>query len=360
MAIKIFRREKSYTKMVRIDQIVFFHTPFHEKAFYEVTRITNLDTTLIVASYYINLIKSPPHYYVLENKGFSRLRFLESPLKQLPEIRKKLALTDQEIIELGLKYDFCDGLKIYLGNDKDIFVQRLLYLMNSKIKEVIAIDEGLGFYLADSLKDRVFKKLYPLISQLILGRKIYYLKRLGTHPMVNKVFLREPELLLSKQKGITYERIFLSPKHEKRIPEKGKALIYSFPEQDLTVKKERKLYVIDQMVNFFTQNGIQVVIKPHPRENISDLEKTYANNKNVELLKGSLLGEELDYFNFEVIINFFSSVILDILNTEYPAKRLITIGFTKKPLIEMNRNAHYIFIDEFDLKRLSHSYENYN
>jgi hypothetical protein len=241
-------------------------------------------------------------------------------------------------------------LEIYLGTDKDIYTQLLLndLYKHSNEYRLTLVDEGLGYYVNLNFKDRMLSLMYKLLTPIIFGSRLYYIKRLGVYPKINNIYLRTPELLNSKNKDINYVKFNLKNKTNTftNIKE-GKVLLYSFPNQDGTISSEAKIKIIQDIGRYLATLDKDLIIKPHPRENIYELKTVLGKQKNVRILDNKFTGEDINYFEFELIINFFSSIVIDILDKNYPKNKILTIGFNKKPQIHFSKNLKYCYIKKF-------------
>jgi hypothetical protein len=127
-------------------------------------------------------------------------------------------------------------------------------------------------------------------------------------------------------------------------------LLFSFPDRHYLYPAEKKIKLYRDISDFLEKTNRELIIKPHPREDLENLYMGLADKENVHLLKGNVTGETLDYFEYEVILNVFSSIILDIISSSYPKKNILTLGFQKKPLIKLDDELRYFTIDNFKIE----------
>jgi len=219
---------------------------------------------------------------------------------------------------------------------------------SSSVKKLTVVDEGIGFYVNKNIKDELLSLTYRLLTPVFFGSKLYYIKRLGVYPKIDTIYLRTPELLKNKNNKISYIQFSLNNQIEEslEIP-KGNVLLFSFPDQNYQIQKGLKNKIIKEIAYYLNENGKKLIIKPHPRENLNELKAFLSNINNIQILDNNFSGEELDYFDYEIIVNFFSSIILDLIDRKYPNKRIFTIGFTKKPEICLGENLKYCSINNF-------------
>ena len=328
--------------MAQIRSLLIVRTPFHLRAMHHLfPEIMESESSLFLYGDYVDseLIKS--NKIELKNYNFSQKRIFGNPLKYVIPLRRDVKEIKNTISGLRNTYDFSDDLIIYLGSDKDVFTQLLLKRLSKLTNQVIAIDEGLGFYVLTNIRDRFVQLIYGIFTPLLFGSRLHYIKRLGTHPLINKVYLRDVELLAKKKKSIEYIPFEISSEQEIREIEKGTVLLYSFPEQDYLYAADKKISKYREMAEYLKHHGRNIVIKPHPREDSEVLINGLSEMDNVTILDRSQLGESIDYFEYEYIINVFSSVILDILGKNYPRNRLITLSMTAKLPIDFGRALEF-------------------
>ena len=333
--------------MVEIKTVIILKTPFHQKSiehlfptkFYCENTLLLHDASLAVDHYTCKKRK-------LTEYDFSRQRIFKNPIKFFRPLRKKINEIDTEIAEISARYSFSQNTIGYLGSDKDIFTQLFLITLKNKFYKVIAVDEGLGYYVRLSLKDHLIAFIYRSLTPLLFGKRISFIKRLGTLSCIDTVYLRNVALLPSKVKGIEYLEFQMKSRQFIKPIVKGKVLLFSFPEQDLNYNANKKISLYVGILDQLREHGRRLVIKPHPRENVTYLRQNLKNS-NVEFLDEKQLGEALQYFDYECIINVFSSVILDIVDSSYPKNRLLTLGYTKTPPMKFDGQLRYIPLSQF-------------
>lgn len=250
-------------------------------------------------------------------------------------------------------FTFSDEFTIYICTDKDIFTQILLNTFFEKKTgniKLIAIEEGLGYYLYSEFKDKCLEYLYKLITPIVFGESLRYTRRLGVDPRINQVYLRAPGLLPVKKKGIKYTKFDFHYQITMKEPKKGQVLFFSFPEKDMGLDIDKKIDLIKKLVFYLKSKEKKLKIKPHPREDIDVLNEQLSHFENVEILENKITGEALNYFDYEMIFNFLSSMIIDILNRGYPKNKLKTIGIWKKPPLKFPQELDYFTIFDFKIE----------
>lgn len=338
--------------MVKISNIVILLTPHHKKAMAHLFPELFVDQkTLVLHTQIIDVSEFRCNSYELTDYNFSRRRLFASPLTFIKPFRNNIKQINSEIRALLKEYHFKDGSKLYLGSDKDIFTQIFLSRLKTILSTVIAVDEGLGFYVKHSAKDNFIKVLYALITPILFGQRLYYIKRMGTLAAIDTVYIRHKKLLPKLNPGVQYVSFRLKSDQNPRNIKNGAVLFFSYPEQDFMLDPKEKIRLHTQVAQHLEKSQRHLIIKPHPRENIEFLKENLKGQPNVTILQARLLGEELDYFNYELIINVFSSVILDILDNNYPKSKLLTLGYHKTPPMKFDKELKYIPLSVFNVAK---------
>lgn len=332
----------------RIENVVILITPFHKLVIQKLFPNLLLEkTTLVYISEFVNKEGIGCHIEPLSNYNFSRVQIFKSPFKNLHKTRLEVNKAKREVESFFQKFRPQNTLNVFLATDKDIFTQLFLNCLSKKriINKLTLIDEGIGYYSEINFKDKVLKVIYRTFTPIFFGERLFYIKRLGVYPGINTIYLRVPELLPQKKEGVQYKKFSLHPNGTKLDQvKKGEILLFSFPNQDYQIEDAIKLEIIKKIALKLEKKNLSLTIKPHPREETCVLREGLSDMRNITILENNFSGEELNYFEFEKIINFFSSVILDILANNYPKDRLITFGFTKKPFVKFNLGLKYIYL----------------
>lgn len=342
-------RKKTCSEMVDIEHVIILKTPFHFMAIEHLfPDLFNRQTTLVLYSPILDLKNCSCHKRELIDYGFSRKRIFKNPLKFIKPFRRNVGLIFIEIDDIKREYRFSSSCNWYLGSDKDIFTQILLEKSKEKQHTVAAIDEGLGFYMMLSAKDHIVSFFYKVLTPLLFGVRLYYIKRLGTLPAIDKVYVRHKKLVPEFIGNKHYHEFQLkSNQKSKKIPT-GLVLFFSYPEQDFVLDPDKKIKMYVETAGHLKDVGRKLIIKPHPREDVQYLKNGLQGISNIEILQGNLLGEKLDYFDYELIVNVFSSVILDILDNKYPKERILTLGYFLSPPIKFDPLMVYVPLSKFN------------
>lgn len=318
----------------KIDLIFIVLTPFHYKAFYVkygsrinsknvlILKDHNIDDSLFkdVESAVITIPNLKYSYFELKRNTFKSILEFRGHTKKLTNFCKRLFTT----------FNLDEKIVINIGTDKDIFTQIFLkeiYKLENISPFLIAFEEGLGFYVTNDFASKTKKIIYPLLSPLLFGIKIRYYRPMGQDFRIKKIYCRYPEYI-SKNKKMLYEKFEVRENVNSGSYNKSsdKVLIFSFPNQDLNIDHTVKLKWISQIYNIV--NAKELHIKLHPAEKWIESEDYLLTNK-VSILTNFLI-EDINYFEYKYIVNFNSSVILDILASGYPADKIITIDLGAK------------------------------
>ena len=336
--------------MEKIDNLVIITTPFHKEVVEKIfPNLINESSTLVLYSKFVDASTICTHKILLFDYKFSRSELFSKPLKNYKNTVTKFRKVKNDVENINQKFNFSNNLKIVICSDSDIFTQLMLnslFKQDNK-RELIAIEEGLGFYLRTTLKDKLFALIYKVLTPILFGSKLYYVKRMGVYPKIKTIYVRDITLLPKKLKNIDKYKEFSLNRvlADKKPIMKGVILFFSFPDQDYQMDESIKYKLILEIANFAKKRNKVLTIKPHPRENIRP--EKFKGLTNIVILDKSIVGESLDYYDYEFIINFFSSIILDIVEYDYPKSNLLTIGLLQKPLIEFKDGLKYCSLKDF-------------
>lgn len=339
----------------KIKHLFIILTPFQKTVIHQLFKEKlELENTLILLSEYVSLDDFGVEKETLKNYEFSRERLFRQPLKYLKITRDNVKEAKGSIELLNSKFNFSKDLEIYLGTDKDVFTQLFLndLFKNGPLRKLTLIDEGLGYYIKPATKDKILSVVYRFLTPMFFGSQLLYIRQLGTHPRINDVYLRAPELLKEKSDKINYIRFNLESQIN-MFPGMGsnKVLLFSFPNQDYNLSTTFKINIIKDIALHLKKFNKELVIKPHPRENTSELEELLFGLDNIQILNHTIQGESLNYFEYELILNFFSSIIIDLIDKKFPNEKILTIGFTKTPIIHFNDGLNYCYIKDFNASK---------
>lgn len=263
----------------------------------------------------------------IEFKPFSFIALKKQALKTLNSYRKEITAIDLYVKQFIEKHDFEAEIQVIIGTDKDNFTQVLLNnLYNSRELEITlhAVEEGLGYYIRENRRDKLKAIMYRMFTPLLFGQKLLYHRQLGTDPRIDKLHVRLPDMIPQHQglKGKSISQIAQHSIGAGHIGNGNKVLIFSFPNEDYDINSIEKSEIFKTLISKL--QGKQIHVKPHPREATEVLHEF----SDLQLLDKTRVGEDLDYFDYGCIINFSSSVIIDILARNYPAERIYTIAIT--------------------------------
>lgn len=337
--------------MVKIKNLLIINTPFHLKVLINIFAVeTQSQDTLVLSNELVNTSKLLARNETIPKYVFSRKKLFKSPLKQWNQTRREVQNVKKDVCNLINSYDFSKDLNIIICSDKDIFTQILIESLRTICpqKKLIAVEEGLGFYMRLTFNDTILSYIYKILTPFLFNIRLYYIRRLGSHPEIDVIYVRALDLLPKGLSGLNkYKTFQLDCTKEKSKIKDGKCLFYSFPEQDYGLSRNVKLNLILFINKQISAYNKELFIKPHPREEIDWLKQQLKSFENITFLDKSLPGEDINYFDFELIINFFSSIILDIIHKKYPKNKVLTIGIWKKPRVSFDFNLKYYSLKKF-------------
>jgi hypothetical protein len=337
--------------MEQINNLIILITPFHKMVVNKLfPELLDRKDTLVLYSEFVDSIDIIAQKRKLTNYNFSRSELFSAPFKNFSKTRAKLINAKNNVNSLSSEFNFSLSLNIIICSDKDIFTQIFLNKLfdNENHRKLIAIEEGLGFYVKTNKKDQLFSLIYRMVTPVLFGTRLYYVKRLGIYPKISTIYIRALDLLpKGVSEKIEYKTFKLNSSTERKEIVNGKFLFFSFPEQDYKMDVELKINLIEDIANFALKNNKELIIKPHPREKIELIQERLNKIENIKIFDKKISGESLDYFDYEYIVNFFSSIILDIIENDYPESRLLTIGVPEKPLIKFKNELKYYSLASF-------------
>ncbi|MEG9327955.1 polysialyltransferase family glycosyltransferase [Salinimicrobium catena] len=214
-------------------------------------------------------------------------------------------------------------------SEKSLISQLILKDLNTSTK-VWCIDEGVGPYRKRQRRDFLIKLLYKGFTPFLIGFQYDFFRVLGTHNRIDALVLRIP----SKNKKVISFQEFGLNQTPSRDPYSGERsnniLVLTGPySEDSKILKKEEISIYSKVIKLLTKKGFNIIIKPHPRELIEKYStfRAYSNLAFIEYNKSS---EELDYFQFDYIVNFYSSAVIDIISHGYDGDRIISIDLVEK------------------------------
>jgi Alpha-2,8-polysialyltransferase (POLYST) len=258
--------------------------------------------------------------------NISYINFTKQPLKTIVFVRKlikkyELVLDNSLSKEIG---------EVFLGSDKDLFTQILVKkLKNSSCLFLVsALDEGIGYYKSNAAYDFLFRFLFSLFSKILFKYRLNYVSVLGKSRWINIIYARFPSKIKAKNKIIL--KASLPSKRIRSISSNKRVLILTSPlseEQFMTPCKEVILY--SKIISNYLREEFLIDIKQHPREELSKFKK-FSNCQEISYVDAHLPAEFIDYSNYREVVNFGSSVVLDLIANGYPPDHIITYPISNK------------------------------
>lgn len=304
------------------------------------------------AIFYANTIEFDEHLFKgklisFDVPFFSIQALLKNPFQRVLEYRKLIKETKGFCKMKVGGFTLSKNLKIIIGTDKDNFTQilinKLFNIKNLEI-ELMAVEEGSGFYRKETNKDIIVAFLYRMLTPVLFNEKIKYHRQLGTDKRISKVYARLPECIpkTRNSKNVTYIKYGISKKREYEPNKANGLLIYSFPNKNYPISDTKKTEILKQLILHLGKNK-DVFIKPHPRELMGSVKSL----KGINILNKKSTGEDLDYFNFEKIVNFSSSIVIDLIESGYPKERIVTVKLDDSNLTFF-KETNYVDISDIN------------
>lgn len=336
----------------KVDLVFVVLTPFHYKAYLShYKEAMNNKNVLILKEGYIDITSWQNDQAIIidiPEEKFSihdlRRDFIDK-IKTYRRLIRKLKLVCSNLIE---QYNLNDSLTLNIGSDRDIFTQILINKIYEKRKNkttsLIAFEEGLGFYDKKNFLETLKTIFFPIISPVLLGEKLHFYKPMGQERHIKEVYCRFPDLI-PKNGFSVYKKLLVRENNTDGVydSKSTKALVFSFPNSAINISEEDK---IEWLSFVYKKLSIkEFVIKLHPSE------EEYSKNLikpsyNWTFLEGQYAIDKLNYFDYKYIVNFSSSVIMDVLSSNYPKKKILTIGlFDKLSIASIYEQTHYINVN---------------
>lgn len=199
--------------------------------------------------------------------------------------------------------------EIYVFNDLDPVVQWILaHIQHSSI---ILVEEGIGLY-RNSIKRH--KEILKRYGKFLFGEFYEEVDRIGETSFIDTIICSAPQYLSVKQceKHINNLKKINFNSLSKRLKIKkiyNKAWFIGQPlVEDGVISEERYMQGIFTLSKTLEKEGMKLIVKPHPRENIDKYKNKFAlvtdNTIPIELL--------VDNSYLTLIFTYYSSAILSL------------------------------------------------
>lgn len=326
-----------------IKRIFVFCTPFHLEAILSIydQKIFGAKDTLVIK------------YDVVKELPFTPTQYIEVPSK-LVSIRRTDFLKIRKIKGIGrfleqniVKYSLSDVKKMVLGTDKGVFCQLLVKLVKRRNPDakVVLVDEGTGFYAQRTLIDTVYRKIYPIITFLLYGKRIEFVKPIGTSSFTDIIYVRFLDKLAYRSNSIEYREFRLKKNIIDLKVGKGKhLLLFTLPNDLKSIGDKEKKQFVEELIKLLKKKKISLWIKPHPRENIGYLPEF--REGAISIIQAHIPGDKIPFDKFEAIINFKSSVVMSVLDSGYSPQKVITISPAELKFDKLFEGTHIIPFNE--------------
>jgi hypothetical protein len=329
-----------------INKVFVFLTPFHllsAKSIYG-EDLMRANTHLFLIHERIQLDSTPKHLLRF-NDSFS---FKKSDLYKVLFLRKKINSVNHFIDIIIAQFDFSKTIQFVSGSDREVICQLFILKLRKYFSpKVVMIDEGVGFYTSSKSSDKFLRLVYPVYSLVLLGAKIQHINPLGSNVYTNEIYVRSLELLCLRQNHIKYNTFVLKKAIvDVNTSAKRNILIFTAPGDSNVINETVKTRVLEQIIRSVKNLDLNVFVKPHPREKISYLKNLKFSD--ITIIEPAICGDELNFKQFSCIINFQSSVIIEVLSSGFSANKVLTIKYLKSNLLDsVFRTTTIVSIENF-------------
>lgn len=339
-----------------MNKIIILTTPFHLQQIIKLKDVLGLDKSNVhvLFSNYVNgdeISNNLGGHVTLHPFKSSGLQLLNThyfkrmvdlllhPLESFMAYRNVVLANFDFLNPIFQSIDFSKSTELVICNDRDFLAQISIELLERKINNfsITAVDEGTGFYVKENLKHKLMKLLYKVISKPLLGFQYRYMEQYGTHPKISTVYIRYPDLLPYRCKHINYVTMAeqnITDKHIIHFNRPAILLFSTLLSEEGFVSESGEMDFYRSFSAHLTERGYGLVIKHHPREKTEKLAKIgeiLAENKSLEfkIIDKEVQGEQIDVSKFDWVVNFGSSVILNILSSGFQPQKIITLKLKK-------------------------------
>lgn len=300
--------------------LAIVQTPFHLLQLERFNKAyKDYDVQVILYSGYLNAEEIKNSFEKAEIIEILDYKFQFKKIRSL-DVIKKYRNNVKQIKRYIENVDVFRFNSIVLFTDKDVFNQLFMSKLKSD-QEVVAIDEGVGFYRNESYKDLVFKFFYHITSYLLLGMNYQYIGRLGTANRIDRVLVRVPELFVTdKAAEGRYEKFkYVVERVEYNGMTRNVLVLTSPMVEDMHMSDRSYNDILNSLAKFLGEKEFNLFFKMHPRETSRDRFDCKFIDQNIPV-------EEVDLDKFTYIVNFCSSSVIDIIGRSFPADKIITIN----------------------------------
>ncbi|MFT6815153.1 MAG: hypothetical protein ACJAZ3_001053 [Sphingobacteriales bacterium] len=314
--------------------VIIINTPYHLSQLTKLVNEIKIDNDIVI--FYgqnidnESILSNFPKAKLVNLPAFkiSYSAFLKSPISLINSYRN-VSKQYSSIVYSSLK-NVQSVSNMILFSSKDVFTQILLnYTEKKKLQpHVIAIDEGIAYYVKNNFNDYLKKIIYFVLTPLIFGfRYTFYKTANAEHPLIKTVYARLPEMMV-RRKGVEYIKIKTTQNCANReIQKSNKILVLTGPfSEDALISINEESQMFQNLFDELNKLDVEIYVKAHPRENTYKYQKF----ENLKYLNQKMLAEEIDFFEYEKIVQFGSSIIFNLLTIDYPKKRIYTIFLIKQ------------------------------
>lgn len=286
---------------------------------------------------------------LLPANDFSRRAALRNPISALLRFRGTVQHTRARLLECIGRGD--RPVELWCGQDRNVHLQLMARMLAraGRLSRVIAVDEGVGYYVRPHWSRFFWRPVYTLLSPLVVGVRYDHVPVLGFWRPVTEIWLRWPEMVVVRRADVTYRQISQERPQADRSNgvalHRNHVLLISSPlTTDRVLRASAEQQILRKLVEGVLAAGYELTIKPHPRDPAGKF-AGFSGLDRTTVLDCSRSAEDLDYWSYDLILNFGSSVVMDVLAAGYPADRIITLEagleLTRRlPILALTRVCH--------------------
>lgn len=333
-------------KKYPISKVFVFLTPFHflsASSIFGDDLLSN-DEYLFIVHDRVSLKTTPRHLFLFGDE----LSFKNINSTKFWEISRKIKRIGNWLADIFTDYNLSETTEFISGSDKEVICQMIINRLTKKVtSQVTVIDEGIGMYACLDRHHRLKNFIYKSASCLIFGEKIEFVKPIGSNSSTDKIYLRNPSMLCHRSKSKVYSQFELKKNTINIQTSIGKnVLIFTSP-QDMNLISAHDIFaVISKISESMDSKNMRVFIKPHPREDTDY--SNYFKRDNIQIIDKKICGDNLNFSQFDLIVHFQSSTVIEVLASGFPPDKIITIKYFKsKGLDQFFENTISYSISEF-------------
>lgn len=301
------------------DRVFIFLTPFHKTVAETCfpTKLKEHNSLVVFANNIVDYKTGVP----IERCNTKIVNVFKSPLSTYLEYRRYIKYSQKLSLSILKRLQTKSKIEIIIGSEKDLFTQVFLQQVFKKRKaNLIFFEDGMGFYYRPP-KFRLSTILYPLITPILFGCRINKVYVFGKDKRASKVYCRYPEHI-TKSTNVEYVKFKMKSEAYNPPKKSNKAIVFTTPPQDFQLSEKNSITLIKKIANEILNSFEKIEIKPHPRD-LSNYNKLASDN--IKIIKKNKSAEKLNFNEFSTVIHFNSTLIIHLLEINFPKDKIISI-----------------------------------